>query len=431
LNLAAFSILVAGIKCAFWKPDKDFPLRITSPEGAKIILNAADKKHFNEIRRHQIMWYLTEERRLMQNIVREFTEKEVVPFIPEMENDKYPRHLLKRMGELGILGLCFPPEVGGTGPDWVGLGMAVEEVARESNTMALLLMLSSSICGNTLFHTGTKEQIEKWVKPTIAGDMNFAFALTEPAGIFNWTEHQTRAVLDGDVWVVNGGKIFCTNAGQADYYIVSAQTSKPNPATLEGCSYIVVPRDTPGFEVGHIENKLGWRGSSTGQIYFRNCRVPGENLLGPQDKIIPVIMSSFAEFAVLGAMCLGSAVGVFEKTRKYVKERIQQGKSLFENYQMVRASLSQMWAEIEMFRGGLYQTLEMMDRGMNAAPYAVAVKIQGAMLFESVASRCVELHGGNGTVFENDIERYYRDAKMCHVGGGATPVLVDLLSNFI
>lgn len=379
------------------------------------------------------MWYVTEERQLMQNIVKEFAEKEIKPFVEEMDrDDKYPRHLLKRMGELGILGIPFPEEVGGTGPDWVTFGMAVEEVAKVDNTVALLLMLSSSICTDAVYHVGTKEQIEKWVRPSIAGDINFAYTLTEPAGIFNWSEHQTRAVLDGNHWIINGGKIFCTNAGNADYYITIVQTSKPNLVTMEGCSYIMVPKDALGFEVGHIENKLGWHGSSTGQIYFRNCLVPKENLLGPKDKIMPIVMSNLsAEFAIFGAMCLGSSVGVYEKTCKYVKERMQLGKSLFDSHQLVRCQLAEMWAKIEMYRGGLYQTLEMMNMGMNATPYAVSAKIQGSRLLESIASQCVEMHGGNGTVFENGIERYYRDAKMNHIGGGATPVLVDWLSKII
>lgn len=378
------------------------------------------------------MWYVTEERELMRKVAQEFSEKEVRPFVPDMENNKFPKYLLKRMAELGFNGVGFPEEVGGIGRDWVTAGMIVEEIAKVSNTAAFLHFLNAYLFPDTIFNLGSPEQKAKWLTPSIAGEIFLALSSTEPTGFLNWTEYQTRAVLDGDNWVINGAKIFTTIAGQADYYLVNCITSTPNPATFEGASLIVVPKDAVGFEVGHIEHKLGWHGSSTGQVYFRNCRVPKDNLLGPQDKSMQVMTGIMpVEFAMFGASCLGSSLGVFQKTLKYTRERLQLGKSLFATHQSVRETLTNMWIDIEVFRGAVYQTLEMMNKGMNVMAHACAVKVRGAQLFESVSSKCIELHGGNGVVFENDVERYYRDAKMNHIGGGATPIVVDLLSTFI
>ncbi len=379
------------------------------------------------------MWYMTEERELMKKIAREFTEQEVKPFISEMEsNHTYPRHLLRRMGELGFQGLIFPEEVGGIGPDWVTMGLVTEEIAKESNLVAILLMLNTAICAETIHQLGTPEQIEKWVKPAITGDVNLALCLTEPNGIFNFSENQTRAVLQDDSWIVSGGKIFTTNAGNADCYIVECLTSEPNVETMYGVSYILVPADTPGFEVGHIEKKLGWHGSSTGQTYFKNCKVPKENLLGPRDTVFPIIYRNLEdEFIMFGACCLGSAVGVYEKTLKYTKERIQCGKSLFDTHQSIRQKLAKMYTDIETFRGMMYMTLAMKDQGIDTFKQSFMCKLKGATLMEEVASQCIVLHGGVGTVNETGIERYFRDAKMCFLAGGSNDTLLDGLGSLI
>lgn len=379
------------------------------------------------------MWYMNEERKLLQKMVRDFTQKEVKPFIPKMEKDVYPTEILRKMGKAGILGLCLDEKYGGVGKDWINVGIALEEIAKESNTMALLTYLNSETTTGMISELCTPEQVEKWVKPAARGEITLALWATEPCGIFNVSEYETTAVLDGDEWVINGGKIFATNAGNCEYAIVICRTNdNANAATFDGWSFIMIPCDTPGYIVGHEENKLGWKGSSTCQVYFNNCRVPKGNLIGPLDKGFPLLLKDLVPgYCSYGAFTLGSSVGVYEKTRKYVSERIQSGKSLWDSHQAIRYEMAQIWTEIETFRGSVYSTLEMRNQGMDVSRQAIGLKVNGAKLLESVASRCIVLHGGIGTVYETDIERYYRDAKMNFLGCGSTSSLIDYLSNFI
>lgn len=379
------------------------------------------------------MWYMNEERELLQKMVKDFTVNEVKPFVKKMEtHEKYPHEILKKAGDMGILGLLYPERVGGSGEDWINLGIAIEEIAKESNTLALCISLSTFLGSRPLLDFGTPEQIEKILKPIIAGDTVFACSLCEPVGMNNWFGYKTKAVLEGDQWVINGSKIFCTNAGQAEYYAVLAVTSEPNPTTGEGMSLIIVHKDTPGFKVGHIENKLGWHGSSTGQLYFNDCRVPKENILGPVDKIYPLLgANTLKGLSLIGVGCLGSAEGVYEKTVRYCKERDHMGKSLYDSYQTVRNDLAKMWIDIEAYRALVFSCFELLNKGMDTTSLCMAAKVKGAQLFESIASQAVVLHGGVGTVVESDIERYYRDAKMNFIGGASIPSLIDSLTFFI
>lgn len=380
------------------------------------------------------MWYMTEERKLLQKMVRDFTQKEIKPFVDQMEKDAYPREILKKLGEIGVLGLCLDDKYGGSGEDWINMGIALEEIAKESNTVALLTALASDMTAHMIAPLCTPEQVEKFVKPAVKGDILLGHWTTEPCGIFNIAEYETTAVLDGDEWVLNGGKIFCTNAGQCDYAFVVCKTNEnANAATFDGWSWIMVPtKNTPGFEVGHIEHKLGWRGSSTGQVYFNNCRVPKKNLIGEKDKVFPYLLANLVPgYCLYGAWTLGSAESVYEKTRKFLSERIQGGKSLWDTHQVVRCEMAKMWCEIETFRASLYAILESRNQGMDIHNFALALKLKGSELLEHVASSCIELHGGVGTVYETGIERYYRDAKMNYIGCGSNKTLVDYLTNFI
>lgn len=379
------------------------------------------------------MWYMNEERQMIKKMVQEFTQNEVKPFVKIMETEeKYPTELMKKAGELGILGLMYPESVGGAGEDLFNLSIALEEIAKESTTFALCVALSSYMASRPVYDHGTPDQIEKILKPVISGEQIIAFSLCEPAGIDMWFDYRTKAVLDGDEWVLNGGKIFCTNAGQAEYYGIMAVTGVPNPATAEGCSIIMVHKDTPGFKVGHIENKLGWHGSSTGQIYFNDCRVPKENIIGPLNQGFGLFgVNWMMSCVILATLALGGAEGVYQKTFDYCKERNHVGKSLYDSYQTVRHQLASMWIEIESLRAMIYGCEELITKGINATPNCVAAKIKGAKVFEFVASQAVLLNGGNGTVVENDIERYYRDAKMFSIGGGSIASLQDSLSHLI
>ncbi len=379
------------------------------------------------------MWYMNEDRELIRNAAREFAEKEVKPFVAEMEsNDRYPRQLVKRMGELGFTGLPYPETYGGTGSDWTTFGIVVEEIAKVSTTLALILLLNTCMAGIPIFESGTHEQKLNFLKPCFAGDYNLAIAITEPVGIFNFCDFQTRAVLDGDEWVINGGKIFTSSAGQADYYVLATLTADFDPAAGTGLTYFVVPGTASGFEVGHIENKLGWHGSKTGQTYYKNIRLPKEYQIGEIGQGYPVTLK-WAAFECLGfgSMCLGSAETAYEAAAKYTKQRMQMGKSLFETHQVVRNTLAKMYMEIEALRCLTYGTWAMVDQGIDCMAQMYAVKVKAAQIQEYVTSEAIVLLGGNGVVNENDVERHFRDAKVNAVGGGSVGTLTDVISVMI
>jgi len=379
------------------------------------------------------MWYMNEDRELIRNAAREFAEKEVKPFVSEMEfKDTYPRHLVKRMGELGFTGIPYPESYGGGGSDWTTFGIVVEEIAKVSTTLSLILLLNTCMTAIPIAELGTREQKLKWLQPCLAGDYNLAIAITEAVGIFNFPEFQTRAVLDGDEWVINGGKIFTSSAGESNFYVLVTLTSDFDPATGSGITYFIVPAAAPGFEVGHIENKLGWHGSKTGQTYFRNIRLPKENQIGEIGGGYPATLK-WAAFECLGfgSMCLGSAEAAYEKAVKYTKERMQMGKSLYDTHQVVRNQLAKIYMEIETLRGLTYSTWAMVDKGIDCMAQMYAVKVKAAQIQEYVTSEAMVLLGGNGVVRENDIERHFRDAKVNAIGGGSVNTLTDLISSMI
>lgn len=380
------------------------------------------------------MWYMNEERAMIRDMVRNFTQNEVKAAVKEMEeNDAYPHELMRKAGDLGILGLAYPEEVGGQGQDFVNLGIAIEEIAKESPCAALCVLLSGFLGARPIYDLGTPEQKEKILKPIIEGKEIFVNSLTEPVGINNWFDYRTTAVLDGDEWVINGGKIFATNAGESEWYSVMCVTGEIDPMQMKGLSMILVRKDTPGFKVGHIENKLGLHGSSTGQLYFKDCRVPKENVLGTVDfgyaQLAPNTMKGMA---FLGIIALGLAEGVYEKTVQYCKERMHVGKSLYDSYQVVRHQLADMYAKIDMIKAELYAILDDMNSNdPTVLTRSLVAKGNAAHIAEEIASKCVLLHGGNGVVVENDIERYFRDAKMWDIAGGDVPALIDAATMFL
>lgn len=375
------------------------------------------------------MWYMNKERELIRNAARDFALKEIKPVIGELEETcTHPVKLTRKMGELGLLGLLFSDEEGGTGIDWISHAIVAEEIAKESLAVAAALLVNGALAPSAI-RLASPKQREEWFKPCLAGEKILAFSITEPAGVFNFPEHVTNAVFDGDNWVINGGKIFCTNAGQADAYLLICKTAEFDPLTFDGLSMIIVPATTPGFEMSRLEKKMGQHATWTGQIFFKNCRVPKENLVGPLGKYLTAFFPHLAgELVTIGAIGLGLAVGAFEKTLKYVKARIQCGTSLFDAHQVTRHTLAKLWAEIETYRGGLMQTCAMANNGMDVYRYGLMNKMKGSALAESVASQCMELWGGHAVMVENDIERYYRESKMLALGGVSSPLLIELMS---
>lgn len=377
------------------------------------------------------MWYMTQERKLLQKVVKEFTEKEIVPFIPTMETGEYPVEIIKKLGQIGVLGLCHDEEYGGYGVDYINWYLALEEISKASCTVALLAAQTSELCAHFCQHVCTPAQVEKYIKPAVRGEIILGQFATEPCGMVSLAEFQTTAVRDGEDWIINGNKIFATNAGVCDYAMVICRTSDdPDPVTMRGASMFMVPHGTPGYTIGHIENKMGCHGSNTGQVYFNNCRLPSDALIGKVDECIPVLMERFNPgLGFYGALALGAAEAVYDKTRKFLDSRLQVGVSLWDGHQVIRNQMSEMWMQIEMLRQALYGYGEMQNRGgMDVTGLAIALKVQGVKTAKFVSDTCITLHGGLGTVHEVDIERYYRDVKMLDLTCGSNFTLTDILS---
>jgi len=373
---------------------------------------------------------MTPQRKLLRKIVKEFAEKEIRPFVPEMEKGIYPVEIIKKLGKTGILGLCHDKQYGGHGSDYINWYLALAEISKVSSTVGLLAAQTSELCAHFCEHVCTPAQVEKYIKPAVRGEIILGQFATEPCGMASLADFQTVAARDGDGWILNGGKIFSTNAGVCDYAMVICRTSdNPDPLTMRGASMFMVPKDTPGYTVGHIERKLGCHGTNTGQTYFNNCRLPADALIGEVDGCLPVLMERFNPgLGFYGALNLGAAEAVYNKARAFLSERLQAGVSLWNGHQVIRNQMSEMWMRIEIFRQALYGYAEMQNRGMEVTGLAISLKVEGTKMAKSICDKCITLHGGVGTVYETDLERHFRDVKMFDLTCGSNFTLVDILS---
>lgn len=380
------------------------------------------------------MWYMNEERELMRNVARDFVENEVKPVALKIdETCEFPMQLFKRAGELGFLGVTFPEEYGGLGGDYTTLALIVEEIAKSSPVLTVAMGAHSLLAGGLLNMLGTPEQKKKYLAPAATGEIILACASTEGAGGSNQLEFTTRAVLEGNDWVINGSKVLITNIGVGDVYIVLAKTADTvDPVTRTGMSCFIVEKGTPGFEIGKPEHKLGWHGSMTGSLSFKNCRIPKENLLGPEGGCLQAMFASASdEFLSCGPLGLGMAEAAYEMALKYSMERIQGGQNLYDRFQVVRHKLVKMWSEIESLRALVYDTHARRDTGDFCLAHSRMLKIKGAEVSEYVAREAIQIFGGVGTIVETGVERFWRDAKVLAIGGASVEAMAEQISFLI
>ena len=380
------------------------------------------------------MFYLTEERQLIVNITKEFMEKEAKPVVLEYEkSEEFPFKLYKRAGELGLLGIPFPEKHGGLGSDWTTFALVTEEIGKVMPMLAIAIGSSSVLAGGLVETAGSPEQIEKFMIPACQGDIIFAGAFTEATGGSNFFEMQGNAVQDGADWVINSNKLLITNAGgAADVYLVLVRTGELDPATATGFSFFFVEKDRPGFTTAPPEIKMGFNGSHSGSVTLKNVRVPKENLLGKAgDGLKYLVVNSPDEFMLAGALCLGMAEGAYDMALKYSMERIEMGKSMFDNFQVTRHKLVNMKMEIEALRDFIYMTYDLRDRGNIPMDRSRMLKIKGSKVAEYVAAEAIQLHGGVGVVKSTGVERFWRDAKINQIAGGSIEALNDGIAQSI
>ncbi|WP_313566114.1 acyl-CoA dehydrogenase, partial [Mobilicoccus sp.] len=256
---------------------------------------------------------------------------------------------------------------------------------------------------------------------------------TESAGGADHEEHSTRAVLDGDEWVINGGKVLISNIGVADVYIVLAITADHvDPVTKTGFSAFIVPADTPGLEIGSAEHKLGWHGSATGSISFRDMRLPKDAILGPQDGCMQAMfVSATDEFLTCGPVGLGIAEGAYEMAFTYSMQRVQHGQPMYDRFQVTRHKLAHMWMDIEELRGLVYSVHAERDAGDLQLAQGRMLKIRGSEISERVARDAIQLYGGLGTIVETGVERYWRDAKVLAIGGASVEAMQEEITQLL
>ena len=364
---------------------------------------------------------LTREQELVRQMVREFAVNEVKPIAAEIdETERFPMENVKKMGKLGMMGIPFPKELGGAGGDVLSYIITVEELSKVCGTTGVIVSAHTSLCASLIYENGTPAQKEKYLVPLAKGEKIGAFGLTEPGAGTDAAGQQTTAVLDGDNYILNGSKIFITNGGVADTFIVFAMTDKSQGT--RGISAFIVEKDFPGFSIGKKEEKLGIRASSTTELIFENCIVPKENLIGKEGKGFSIAMKTLDGGRIgIAAQALGIAEGAYEESVKYMKERKQFGRSL-SAFQGLQWMIAEMETKIEAAKLLVYKAAWLKQNKLPYSVDAAKAKLFAAEVAMDVTTKAVQLHGGYGYTKEYPVERMMRDAKITEIYEGTSEV---------
>ncbi len=362
-----------------------------------------------------------EEDLMMRDMFRSFAENEVKPLAAEVdEEERFPAETVKKMAKLGMLGIPFKKEHGGAGGTYLQYINCVEELAVACATTSIVVSAHTSLCASPIEQFGSKEQKEKYLNPLAKGEKLGAFGLTEPNAGTDAASQQTTAVLEGDHYILNGSKIFITNAGYADYYIIFAMTDKSKG--LKGISAFIVEKDYAGFSIGVKEKKLGIRGSATCELIFENCAVPKENMLGREGKGFSIAMMTLDGGRIgVAAQALGIAQGALNETVKYVKERKQFGRAIAK-FQNTEFQLADMATKVEAARMLVYQAALRKQNKLSYSKEAAMAKMFASETAMFVANKGLQLHGGYGYIRDYPIERMLRDAKITEIYEGTNEV---------
>lgn len=377
---------------------------------------------------------LSKKHLLAQSLYRSFAEDEVKPLAQEVdEREEFPRETVKKMAKCGFMGIPVPKEYGGQGCDPLSYVMCVEELAKVCATTSVILSAHTSLCIDPILTYGTEAQKQKYVPDLAAGRKLGAFALTEPGAGTDAQGQQTKAILDGEEWVLNGSKCFITNGREADVYIIIAVTgiAEKRGRKSKEISAFIVEKGTPGFSFGTKEKKMGIRGSSTHELIFDDCRIPRENLLGLKGKGFGIAMHTLDGGRIgIAAQALGIAEGAFDATVKYVKERKQFGRTIGQ-FQNTQFQLADMATKIEAAKMLVYKAAVAKATQKSYSVEAATAKLYAARTAMEVTEKAVQLHGGYGYIREYDVERMMRDAKITEIYEGTSEVQMMVISGTI
>ena len=373
---------------------------------------------------------LSKEQEMLRQMFREFCQNEVKPIAAEVdENERFPWETVKKMGELGLMGVYFPKEYGGGGADVLSYAMFVEELGKVCGTTSIIVSSHTSLCCAPIFEFGTEEQKRKYLPDVLTGRKVGAFGLTEPSAGTDASALETTAVPDGDHYILNGSKIFITNGGAAETYVIFAMTDKSKGH--RGISAFIVERDFPGFSVGREEKKMGIRGSSTAELVMQDCRVPKENLLGREGQGFKIALHTLDGGRIgVAAQALGLGEGAIDEAIAYTKERIQFGKRISQ-FQWTQFQLADMAAKMQAAQYLVYAAACAKQNGEDYSLQAAMAKLFASEAASDVTRRCVQLFGGYGFTREYPVERMMRDAKITEIYEGTSEAQRMVIAKYL
>jgi alkylation response protein AidB-like acyl-CoA dehydrogenase len=365
---------------------------------------------------------LPPEHRLLRDAIRDFLAREVEPVVAEHERERrFPGEIVRRIGELGWLGIPYPEDEGGAGMDTLAYAVAIEEIARTWGSLALIVAAHTSLGCGPLHIAGTPEQKAQFLVPMASGRVLGAYGLTEPGAGSDAGATRTTARLEDGAWVIDGGKRFITNAGRAGTYVVAARTGSRPDGSAEVSAFIVTA-DAPGFTVGRLEDKMGLHASATGELHFDGCRIPAGNLLGEQGNGFPLFLQVLDGGRIsIASMALGLAQAALDAATSYARERRQFGRPIG-SFQGVAFMVADMATELAAARLLVHRAAWLKDQGRSYRLEAAQAKLFASEVASRATNAAVQIHGGYGYVEEYRVERYLRDAKLTEIGEGTSQI---------
>jgi butyryl-CoA dehydrogenase len=375
-------------------------------------------------------YHLTEEQRMIQTMVRDFARDVLLPTAAERDVTKeFPAENMKQMGELGLMGMNVPPEYNGAGVDTVSYSVALQEVAYACAATAVIMSVHNSVACGPVYLFGSDYLKEHYLKPLAAGKKLGCFALTESSAGSDPAGQRSRAVRDGDSYIINGTKMFITSGKHADVVVVTAYTDRERKH--QGISAFVVEKGTPGFSVGKEEDKMGLRGSDTTELVFEDCRVPAENLLGQEGDGFVIAMASLDGGRIgIASQSVGLAQACLDAAVNYARERVQFNRPISQ-FQGIRWMISDMATQIEAARLLTFNAAAMRDRGENFSAAASMAKVFASEMANKVAYQALQIHGGYGYIKEYPVERYYRDARVFTIYEGTSEIQRKVIAKHV
>ena len=366
--------------------------------------------------------YFSEEHLMLQQMVKEFADKEIKPAAQDIDSQsKFPKDIINKMSDLGLLGIPWDEKYGGNGMDTLSLVIAIEEIGKVCTSTAVTMMAHTSLGTGPIAYFGTENQKEKYLSKLAKGKILGAFGLTEPGAGSDAGNTQTTAELDGDYYIINGQKAFCTNAGESGVITITAKIMSKD-SSKQKIGAFIVESDSEGVTFGVPEKKMGWKGSDTRSVFFENVKIPKENILGDPNKGFSQFLETLSGGRItIGGLALGIAQGAFNAAVKYSKERTAFGKEI-NSFQGVSFKISDMATKIEAAKHLVYHAAWLKDNNLPFMKEAAMAKLFSSEMAMYVTTEAIQIHGGYGYIKEYNVERHFRDAKLLEIGEGTSEI---------